>query len=369
MQTRAMEGTCWADLLRAASTVCRDVQRRHPRPGPGRKPVYPDWVIAVLIVIAIANLKKSKTSQYQFLREHRQALCRWLRLSALPARSTYFQRYTQAWRLYQTAIERQGRAAIRAGLADPQVVAVDKSVVAARGPLGHARRRHRRGTDSQASWGRNEHDGWVFGYGYEVVVSCGKNGLICPLLASVDTASRHESIPFRQQIPRLPRPTKYVLADRGFDVDDACEAIEWQQGRRTGRRFVCPTRRSARPPVRQAWKQTKLRRLRHQHRVQRHAFQQSRRGQQLYRRRSITVEPFHAWFKNLFQLEDRVWHRGLANNRTQLLAAILTYQLLLQTNYRLGHHNARIKWLLDALSLPDSLTPSVGMAHGRRRPD
>jgi hypothetical protein len=32
------------------------------------------------------------------------------------------------------------------------------------------------------------------------------------------------------------------------------------------------------------------------------------------------VEPFNEWFKSLFELDDRVWHRGLENNQTQLLA-------------------------------------------------
>lgn len=349
MQTCAMEGTCLADLVRAASTTCQQAERKHPRRGPGRKVVYADWLIAVLIVVAVAKMKKSKTAQYQFLQAHQEPLCALLGLEVLPSRTTYFDRYTQAWPLYQTAIQLQGRTAIRAGLADATVVAVDKSVVAARGPVGHVRRRRRRGTDHEARWGRNEHDGWVFGYGYEAVVSCGKDGLICPLLATADPASRHESTAFREQIPQLPRRTKYVLADRGFDTDEACEAIEWRHGKRTGRRFVCPTRRSARPEARQEWKRTARRRIRHQHRLQRKAFLQTARGVRLYRRRGTSVEPFNSWLKNLFQLEDRVWHRGLENNRTQLLAAIFIYQLLLLTNHRRGNKNGKIKWIIDAL--------------------
>jgi hypothetical protein len=348
MQACATEGTCLADLVRLASTTCQQAERKHPRRGRGRKPVYDDWLIAVLIVIAAAKMKKSKSAQYQFIDEHRQSLGALLGRK-LPSRTTYYDRYSRAWRLYETAIQLQGRDAIRSGLADATVVAVDKSIVAARGPVGHVRRDRRRGIDREASWGRNEHDGWVFGFGYEVVVSCGKSGVICPLLASVDTASRHESASFRQQVHRLPRGTKYVLADRGFDTDDACEAIEWNCGKRTGRRFICPTRRSARPPARQAWKRTARRRIRHQHRVQRKAFLETALGKRLYRRRGTSVEPFNSWLKNLFQLEDRVWHRGLDNNRTQLLAAIFIYQLLLKVNRRHGYKNSRIKWLLDIL--------------------
>ena len=61
------------------------------------------------------------------------------------------------------------------------------------------------------------------------------------------------------------------------------------------------------------------------------------------------MEPFNEWFKSLFELDHRVWHRGLANNQTQMLAAIFGYQLLMRYNRRRGHHNGRIKWILDIL--------------------
>jgi len=42
------------------------------------------------------------------------------------------------------------------------------------------------------------------------------------------------------------------------------------------------------------------------------------------------------------ELDDRVWHRGLDNNRTQLLAALFAYQLLVRYNHRRGHKNGQI---------------------------
>jgi len=62
-----------------------------------------------------------------------------------------------------------------------------------------------------------------------------------------------------------------------------------------------------------------------------------------------TVEPFNSWFKTLFELEDRVWHRNLDNNRTQHMAALLIYQLLLRINHQRGRNNGQIKWILDSL--------------------
>ena len=83
--------------------------------------------------------------------------------------------------------------------------------------------------------------------------------------------------------------------------------------------------------------------------MQRRKFLKSRRGKRLYARRGQTVEPFNDWFKGLFELDQQVWHRGLDNNRTQMLAAIFAYQLLVRYNYRRGNENGQVKWIMDCL--------------------
>lgn len=352
MSRRATEGTRLAVLARLAVVVCQQAERECPRTGPGRKPEIPDWVMAVLIMVAVAKRKKTKAAQYCFLKEHAESLMQLLPKQRFPSRSTYYERYRRAWRLYQVAIRMQGIHAVKKGWAAAEVVAVDKSLIAARGPVWHRHRRRSRGADPEAGWGRSEHDGWVFGYSYEIVVSCGKTGVVWPMLASADSANRSECRSFPEKIPRLPTTTQYVLADRAYDADVHCEAIEWQTAsRRTGRRFVCPTieRYNARRPRQQAWKRSLDRKLRHAHRTQRKTFLQTPQGKRLYARRGIAVEPFNSWFKTLFELEDRVWHRGLENNRTQLLASILLYQLLLRLNHACGKRHGQIKWMIDAL--------------------
>lgn len=340
------------DVPRMAILVCQQAERECPRTGPGRKPEIPDWLIAALIMIALARRKKTKAAQFAFI----QASVTWLgRLFPdyrLPARSTYYERYHRAWRLFQVAIRLQGQKAVQRGWAAADVVAVDKSLVAARGPVWHRGRRRPRGADADAAWGYSEYDGWVYGYSYEVVVSCGKHGTLWPLLASADRANRNECRSFPEKIPALPSTTRYVLADRGYDADSHGEAIEWKTAtQRTGRRFVCPTieRCNARRPCRQVWKRSAIRRLRHAHRKRRKEFLKTPTGKALYARRGTSVEPFNAWLKAMFELEDRVWHRGVDNNRTQLLGGVLLYQLLLQMNHVNGRRNGRLKWILDAL--------------------
>ncbi len=347
MFVRAKEGTCLAALVRMTIPIARAAEKQCPRTGPGRPPEYEDWKIAVLIMIGIFTRRKSKSAQYRFLHDRRRELCRWLELRCFPSRATYFQRYRRAHRLFEAAIRIQGRRAIDEGLADPTTIAVDKSLIKARGALWHQQDRRRghlpRGVDPDSTWGFSTHHGWVQGYSYETVVTAGKKGPRVPLLASVDTASASEFKTFGPKIKQLPPATKNVLADSGYDKNEYGDRIELDShGRATGRRFICPPNpRNARlRPPRTPVEQRRLRRTK---------FYESRTGRRLYVRRTPASEPFNEWFKSLFELSDHVWHRRLDNNRTQILAAFCCYQVLLRYNHRRGRNNGQVKWILDTL--------------------
>jgi hypothetical protein len=356
MGKRATVGTCLASLVKMAMPLCQRAERECPRTGPGRKPDIPDWELAVLIMVAVLKRKKRKSAQYRFLREHRGELLQLLGTGVFPGRSTYFDRYRRAHRLFADAIRLQGEQAIAEGITDATDVAADKSLVAARGPLWHKSDRKKRripkglrGVDRDSEWGCSQHDGWVQGYSYEVVVSATKDRLVFPLLASADVASAKETRTFDEKIDDLPAETKNVSADSGYDSNHVGERIEWTaKGKRTGRHFLCPENKrgskdkSGRKPV-------EPRDESHRRRLTRRQFYRSRRGKSIYRRRGQTVEPFNEWFKSLFELEDRVWHRGLENNQTQLLAALFAYGLLVRYNHRRGNENGRICWIIDTL--------------------
>ncbi len=354
MYARATDGAGLTTLMRMAIPICRAAERRGPPTGPGRRPQFDDGQIAVLIVVAILKGRKSKSAQYRFLHEQRQWLQPWLGLERFPCRSTYFKRYRTAYPLLQKAVELQGRKAIRERLVDPTAVAVDKSLLPARGPVWHRRggKRCRRtpGVDPQADWGYSKHHGWVYGYSFEVLVSATKGSLVFPLLASGNVASRHETRSLAEKIDLLPPTTRYVLADRGYDTNDLGEAIEYDpQDRPTQRRFVCPLQaRAGKPKVGQTPHRGRRERRR-QHRRRRLDFYESPLGRRLYAQRKQTVEPFNEWFKQRFDLHDRAWHRGLANNQTQLMAAMFAYQLLVRYNHRCGGTKAQIQWILDGL--------------------
>src|SRR5580765_4681481 len=110
-----MEGTILAQLVALAKPICRAAERMLKRHGPGAPPAYPDWKMAVLIMAAVAARRKSKSAQYRYLEERRTELIELLQLDRFPVRSTYFERYRQAYALFEQAVKLQGRAAIRSG--------------------------------------------------------------------------------------------------------------------------------------------------------------------------------------------------------------------------------------------------------------
>ena len=337
------------EMIAVAEPLCRDAAKQLARSGPGRKPVIPDWFLALMIMIAISKGKKSKAAQLHFWSYHHLLLEPFCEGWGFPSRSTFYDRYRRIWEIFEIAIELHTKKAIRYRWIDPEVVSVDKSVIPARGKRPKKRRRKQKRVDHEATWTPNEYHGWTYGYSYEVVLSSTKKTLNWPMIASAATASRSESRTLGEKLPRLAPQVKYVLADRGYDADDHCEATEWKGDVRLERRFVYPLRRSSRGPAQKEHKRSKQRKLRQEHRRLRKQFVDSVRGKSLYALRGTTIEPFNSWFKQLFDLHDRVWHRGVANNKTQILGAVFLNQVLLRINLKHNRRNGQIKWLLDSL--------------------
>jgi Transposase DDE domain len=357
MRTRAKAGTVLSALVKMAVPLLREAERQCPRTGPGAKPKVPDWLIGVLIMVAVLKLKKTKSAQYRFLsdKHNRAQIANALGRDDFLSRSGYFRRYRRAHELYRVAIRLQGEQAIAEDVADPRETVVDKTLIAARGSRWHKRDRERgkvpAGVDRDSTWGYSEHDGWVQGYSCEVVVAAAPGRGVFPTQASVDTASAAEVRTFAGKIDYLAAGTRTVSADSGYDANVLGERIEFdEKGRRTGRRFLCPE--NPRHNGRQKTKRCKADASRAQSRKlrrERRQFLESPRGRRIYARRKKTIEPFNQWFKSLFEMEHHVWHRGLDNNRTQILAAIFAYQLLVRYNHRCGQRNGCIRWIIDTL--------------------
>ena len=64
MHARVTDGTCLETLVRMAKPWCQAAEHQCPRTGPGRPPDFPDWLMAMLIMIAVLKKRKSKSAQY-----------------------------------------------------------------------------------------------------------------------------------------------------------------------------------------------------------------------------------------------------------------------------------------------------------------
>ncbi|TWU21303.1 hypothetical protein [Bythopirellula polymerisocia] len=106
---------------------------------------------------------------------------------------------------------------------DPTSDAVDKRLIATRGPLWHKSDSQKnripqglREVECDSTWGYSKHDGLVQVYSFEVVVSATKESTVFPLLASSATACQKETTSFDEKIADLSEATENVLADSGY---------------------------------------------------------------------------------------------------------------------------------------------------------
>jgi hypothetical protein len=343
-------------LIALAIPICRLGEPGLPPRRPGHPLEFPESAVAVMILVAVAKRLTTKSSQYRYLAAHAGALTARLGLDRFPARSTYFERYRVAFVLLAEALAAHAARRAARGHVAARCAAADKTLFAAAGPVWHKAQRARgerpEGADAEASWSRSAHDGWVYGYGVEAVVSAPRCGVVWPLAGSLETACRREAKTFPAKLTPLPASTRYIVVDKGYDSDDLGELVEYDAaGRPTGRRLVGPqqVRHNARRRPKKPWRRTRRRALRHAHRERRRRFSEGRYGRSLSRRRGKTVEPFFGRIKELFGLGDHVWHSGSGNNRTMVLAALVLYQILLAYNRIEGHEDAEVKWILDLL--------------------
>jgi hypothetical protein len=141
-------------------------------------------------MVAVLKRKKTKSAQFRFMTDilHQRQIRDITGEKHFPSRSTFFSRYRRCHRLFSKAVVLQGERAIAEKIVDASQVAVDKSLVPARGRPWHQHEKKQgkipRGVDREAAWGYSEHHGWVYGYSFEVVVSCKQKTMVFPLIAA-----------------------------------------------------------------------------------------------------------------------------------------------------------------------------------------
>ncbi len=122
---------------------------------------------------------------------------------SFPSRSTFFRRYKRAHALFQVAIVLQGKRAIDEGIVEPKHLAIDKSVLKARGKPYHKSDRmagkRPKNVDFDAGWGYSKLHGWTYGYSFEVVVSSTPGSVVLPLVATANTGNAAETTTLTRQ--------------------------------------------------------------------------------------------------------------------------------------------------------------------------
>ena len=186
----------------------------------GRPKVHPDCSLIIFFAIMMMKNKNQFKAQHAFLLEHPDWM-RKLKFKSIPDRTTLSRRFKQLVTSIEQFVDYLGDLGIALDTDTPRdVVFVDKSLYKARGSVWHQKDRKvnhipngLRNLDTDASWSKSKHRGWVYGYGQHLATSA--NGF--PIFTDVYTASVREKTGLDQKTDTLlARNIKYVVADAGY---------------------------------------------------------------------------------------------------------------------------------------------------------
>lgn len=290
----------------------------------GRPYVYPTLVMIRCRVVMIWMRIPSNNCLHQFFdtdMPYNRRVMRSCGLHALPDRRTFDRRFKTL--PTDNITSAMGRRFEAEGLADGTVASVDSTMVHARGPVWHWNNIRkgtvpRPGIDTDARWGFARTKGWVFGYKMHVCCSTGK--LVVPLSARITTANISDNLRYRQLVEPLPESVRYIAGDLGYR-----DYKLYDYSRQRGIVLVCPIRR---------FRHTKKERL------DLIRFYGSRKGQSVYRTRSVSIEPLFECIKETFGISSMPV-RGFDNVSSYLLACVFVYQMAVYYNCIMGSDRPR----------------------------
>ena len=113
-----------------------------------------------------------------------------------------------------------GNLFVNERLVDPYIVAIDSTLLRAKGHLWHKSSMikgvvPRSGIDTDARWGFSHTKGWIFGYKLHITSSTGS--LIIPLSADFTQADVQDNQIYSTITSSLPQGIRYMAADSGYD--------------------------------------------------------------------------------------------------------------------------------------------------------
>jgi Transposase DDE domain/Transposase domain (DUF772) len=255
----------------------------------------------------------------------------------LPHRRTFTRRFRRLADELGDWMRQAAQEAITRGYITATVVAADKSLHPARGPLWHVKDRRRkrvpkklRGVDRDSQWGYSPYHKFVQGYAEHTIVNATPGEARFPLDAVADTAQMVEHEVLQQRLGQLPATVRKILIDGQYDDNGLLSELQ--------ERRIAPIlpagvfrKAAAKSEVRQWAARVRAAKV----------------NQELYRHRRTTIEPHFGLDKKRFE-NHTVWFYGLANNRAHLPLISFVIQVLMLDNFEQGRPAEDIQWLLDA---------------------
>jgi hypothetical protein len=192
-----------------------------------------------------------------------------------------------------------------------RAVAIDSTVLHARGGVWHAKHRAagvvpHTTIDTEAHWTKSGWHGWVYGWKLHLVSTVA--GVWIPLAAELTPANTADNEVAPDLLAELPAEVRFVLGDLHYNapnVRDVCE--------RDGRILVTPQY----GPYPHTDDGVEVRRVFH-------------------KLRSANLETFNELFKGIFDAHGSVPTKGLRATRRFALGALFVYQLMLLARFEAG---------------------------------
>ncbi|MGI0065790.1 MAG: transposase, partial [Nitrosotalea sp.] len=299
--------------------LCNDNDKKRGRPY-----VYPTGIMLRCFVVRIWMRIPSNNCLHHYFSInsfHNRKVMKACGLQTLPDRRTFDRRFKVL--PVRDIIGMVGKRFVTEKIIDASTVSVDSSMMRAKNShIWHRKQMAsgivpRPGIDTDARWGFSRSKGWLFGY--KMHLSCSTGSLVVPLSAGMTSANVYDNQVYQELIGQL-SDIRYVVADAGYDDQKLYDFSRYR-----GIRLVCPIRK---------YRRTKGERL------EMISFYKSRKGQSIYRNRSVSIEPLFCIIKDTFGISVSPVI-GFDNVSSYVLMCIFVYQIAVYYNCVLGKDNPR----------------------------
>jgi hypothetical protein len=296
-------------------------RRRRRRRRRGRPYVYSPTVILRCFIVRLWFRLDSNNALHEFLEldyPYNEKIMKACGLTQIPDRRTFDRRLKTISTDIKERISSMGNLFVNERLVDPYIVAIDSTLLKAKGHLWHKSSMDkgivpRSGIDdTDARWGFSHNKGWIFGYKLHLISSTGST--IVPLAADFTTANVQDNQMYNPMISSSLSPeTYFMIGDSGYDDHKL-----YDLSTKRGFELVCPVQRYKNTP---------------NNRLELIQFYESELGQAIYSWRSKSIEPLIEHIKSVFRI-DPLPVRGYNKSAGIVLLSVLLYQILVYYNYK-----------------------------------